>query len=140
MQLRVVVPILATLIAQVLADTVSVSYDTTYDDASLSLDEVACSDGPNGLITKGFTTIGSLPTKNVGGAQAIPGWNSVECGTCWELTYEGTSINVLAIDHTLTGFNIAEGAMNLLTNGQAVFLGRVNATATSVAASACGLS
>lgn len=35
------------------ASTASVSYDQTYDNAAGSLDTVACSDGPNGLETKG---------------------------------------------------------------------------------------
>ena len=132
-----VLAVLAALAAPILADTVS--FDTVYDDPSTSLDEVACSDGPNGLITKGFTTFGSLPTKNIGGAAAVAGFNSPQCGSCWELTFNGTSINVLAIDHAGSGFNIAEGAMNALTNNQAAFLGRVDATATQVNASACGL-
>jgi hypothetical protein len=34
------------------ATTVSVSYDTVYDNASGSMTSVACSDGSNGLITK----------------------------------------------------------------------------------------
>ena len=69
----------------------------------------------------------------------MTGFGSAECGTCWELTFNGESINVLAIDHTASGFNIALSAMNALTNNQAVFLGRVNAQAQQVAASACGL-
>lgn len=36
-----------------LAATVSVSFDQVYDGGSNSLDTVACSTGPNGLITKG---------------------------------------------------------------------------------------
>lgn len=139
MQFRVRAIVLALALCAVpsLADTVS--YDTTYDDASTSLAEVACSDGPNGLLTKSFTTFGSLPTKNIGGAAAVAGWNSDACGTCWELTFNGTSINVLAIDHAGSGFNIAESALNTLTGGQAVFLGRINATSKQVNASACGL-
>ena len=69
----------------------------------------------------------------------IPGFNSPECGTCWQLTFNNQSINVLAIDHAGAGFNIALSAMNALTDNQAVFLGRVNAQATQVAKSACGL-
>ena len=119
---------------------VTVSYDQTYDSSSTSLANVACSDGTNGLLTKGFTTFGSLPHfPNIGGAAAIAGWNSASCGTCWQLTYNGKSINVLAVDHTDSGFNIALEAMNTLTNNQAVFLGRVDATARQVAASNCGL-
>ena len=128
------------LVPAVFATTVTVSYDNSYDDSRASLDTVACSDGPNGLITKGYTTIGSLPDfPYVGGAAAIAGWNSASCGTCWELAYDGNTINVLAIDHAEDGFNIAEEAMNKLTDNQAQFLGRVNATATQVDASQCGL-
>lgn len=46
---------------------------------------------------------------------------------------------MLAVDHTATGFNLAQAAMDDLTNGQAVALGRIDATATQVAVSACGL-
>ena len=66
-------------------------------------------------------------------------WNSPQCGTCWQLTYNNTSINVLAIDHVAAGFNIAEAALNSLTNGQAVQLGRVDADAVQVDVSLCGL-
>ena len=119
---------------------ITVSYDTTYDNSGQSLATVSCSDGPNGLLTRGFSTFGSLPRfPNIGGAAAVGGWNSPSCGTCWRLTYQGRSINVLAIDHAGAGFNIALTAMNTLTNGQAVNLGRIDATATQVAASNCGL-
>ncbi|TFK45625.1 Cerato-platanin-domain-containing protein [Heliocybe sulcata] len=120
------------------ADTVS--YDTTYDNSGQSLSTVACSDGPNGLMSKGYTTFGSLPDfPYIGGAAAVASWDSPNCGTCWQLTYNGKSINVLAVDHADSGFNIAEEAMNDLTDGQAVFLGRIDAVATQVDASQCGL-
>ena len=120
--------------------TMTVSYDETYDSGSTSLANVACSDGTNGLLTKGFSTFSSLPHfPNIGGAAAIAGWNSAQCGTCWQLTYNGRNINVLAVDHAGSGFNIALGAMNTLTNGQAKSLGRINASVKQVAASACGL-
>ncbi|KAI0648422.1 Cerato-platanin [Trametes meyenii] len=123
-----------------LCDVVSVSFDQVYDNAAGSLTTVACSDGQNGLITKGFTTFGSLPTfPNIGGAPAVTGFNSPACGTCWQLTHNGTSINVLAIDTGAKGFNIALAAMNKLTNNNAVQVGRINITATQVDASACGL-
>ena len=87
----------------------------------------------------GYTTFGSLPGfSNIGGAFAVAGWNSPNCGTCWKLTYNGKSINVLAIDHSGAGtFNIALGAMNRLTNNQAEFLGRVTVTYSQVALSNC---
>ncbi|TBU50579.1 Cerato-platanin-domain-containing protein [Dichomitus squalens] len=140
MQFTTLALALLAAVSTTLAATVTVSYDETYDNSDGQLTTVACSDGPNGLITKGFSTFGSLPHfPNIGGAAAVAGWNSAQCGSCWQLTYNGKSINVLAIDHTDSGFNVALGALNTLTDNQGVFLGRVNATAKQVAASACGL-
>ena len=137
--------------------TATVSYDEEYDNSSASLDAVACSDGTNGLLTKGqyfrprnvtsdspattgYTTFGSLPGfPNIGGAFAVAGWNSANCGTCWKLTYNGKSINVLAVDHAGSGFNINLDAMNELTNGQAVSLGHVTADAQQVDGVECGM-
>ncbi|KIY50654.1 Sm1 protein [Fistulina hepatica ATCC 64428] len=124
------------------AFAVSVTYDEAYDDASTSLTTVSCSDGTNGLITKGYSTFGSIPDfPYIGGADAIAGWNSANCGTCWTLYYSGTglSVNVLAIDHAGSGFNIALETMNALTNNQAQDLGTIDVTATQVNASTCGL-
>ncbi|KAF7337019.1 hypothetical protein MVEN_02138500 [Mycena venus] len=127
--------------AVALADTVA--FDQTYDASSTSLDVVACSDGSNGLETKGFSTFGSLPKfPFIGAVGAVEGFNSANCGTCWQLTYAGTgkTINVLAVDHAAPGtFNIALSAMNTLTNNQAVKLGRVTVTSKQVAKSVCGL-
>ena len=71
----------------------------------------------------------------------MTGFASAGCGTCWQLTDSttGVSIFVTAIDVALNGFNIAEEAMNTLTDGQAVFLGRIDAAATQVDKSNCGL-
>ena len=122
------------------AQTESLSYDTTYDNPSLPLTSVACSDGANGLITKGYTTLGSLPTfPNVGGVYTVTGWNSPACGTCYNVTYGGKTLSVLAVDVGLDGFNLSEEAMNTLTGGLAVELGRVEVTATQVPASVCGI-
>ncbi len=63
----------------------------------------------------------------------------VQCGTCYGITYNGNTIYVLAIDHAGDGFNLAEAAMNELTNGQAVQLGRVDAQYSQVDVSNCGL-
>ncbi|POS87234.1 hypothetical protein EPUL_002748 [Erysiphe pulchra] len=120
--------------------TISVSYDPSYDDAGRRLDSVACSDGRNGLLTKHFETQGSLPSfPRIGGASVISGWNSPSCGSCWSLTYNDTTINVMAIDRATQGFNIAEAAMNQLTNGQAKALGRIEAVFMQVESSKCGL-
>lgn len=126
------------------AISVSVSYDPKYDVEKSSLNTVACSDGVNGLISKGYTTFGSLPKfPFIGGAPTVGGWNSPNCGKCYQLHYKGgnvdKTINVLAIDAAPGGFNIGLDSMNCLTNGQAVNLGRVTATYTPVADKVCGL-
>ena len=144
MKLSLIFTSFAVLLTSVHAQ-LSVSYDTAYDNSAASLSSVACSDGPNGLLTRGFTTFGSLPKfPFIGGAPAVTGWNSPGCGTCWELTYVNsqgvsTSINILAIDVATPNYNIALEAMNTLTDNEATFLGRVPVTATSAPASACGL-
>lgn len=71
------------LLPLLLATTVSairVSYDEGYDDPSRSLTSVACSDGPNGLITThGFQTQGQIPGfPNIGGSFEIAGWGSAQ--------------------------------------------------------------
>ncbi|KAG6849382.1 hypothetical protein H0H93_008937 [Arthromyces matolae] len=141
--------ILATLIvlpAIALGTQTTTTYDPTYDNASGSLNSVACSNGKNGLVTAGYKTFGSLPAfPYIGGASAVAGWNSTNCGTCWKLTYvnpkgASKSIFVLAVDHAGTGFNIGLKAMNELTNNKAIALGRADITATEVAKSKCGIS
>ena len=129
----------ALLAPAAMASTTIVSYDTYYDNATTSLYQVSCSDGPFGLIPKGYTTFGSLPRfPYIGGSSVINGWGSPNYGTCWTLSYNGRSINVLAIDHAETGFNIALTAMDDLTAGQAVTLGRVNAQVSQAPISQCG--
>ncbi|OBZ72579.1 Allergen Asp f 15 [Grifola frondosa] len=130
----------AALSARSAVQTLQVTYDQTYDVASNSLVIVACSNGVNGLLAKGFTTFGSLPDfPFIGGAQAVEGWNSPNCGTCWQLQYGNTTINVLAIDHAGSGFNIGLDAMNKLTNNQGVDLGVVEVVSVRTAESVCGL-
>ncbi|KAG5935205.1 hypothetical protein E4U53_000483 [Claviceps sorghi] len=118
---------------------VHVSWDKGYDDANRSLREVACSDGQNGLLPR-FPTQGTLPHfPSIGGADVIAGWNSPSCGTCWRLEYRGNKVNILAIDHAGSGFNIGQRAMNALTNNRAVELGHVDAAVTYLPPGECGL-
>ncbi|KAG8217100.1 heat-stable antigen [Butyriboletus roseoflavus] len=119
--------------------TKTLTYDNTYDNPSWSLNGVACSNGANGLYTKGYDTLGDLPTfPNVGGVYTVTGWNSPNCGTCYQVTYGTTTINVTAVDVS-EGFNLSEEAMNTLTGGLAYQLGKVNVTSIQVASSVCGL-
>ncbi|KAL0567383.1 hypothetical protein V5O48_014611 [Marasmius crinis-equi] len=129
----------------VLADTLA--FDTHYGAAGGSLTTVACSDGPNGIITRfNITTFGALPSfPNIGAAGAVTGWNSAGCGTCWEVTFTNSSgakksLNITAIDVAAPGsFNVAQAAMDNLTGGNAVAFGRVNVTSRQVPAAGCGL-
>ncbi|KAH0828835.1 immunomodulatory protein [Lanmaoa asiatica] len=125
---------------RVLAQTTTLSYDNNYDNGSLSLNQVACSDGANGLETKGYTTLSSLPNfPNVGGVYTVSGWNSTQCGACYAVTYGSTTLNILAVDKSTTGFTVSEAAMNTLTGNQASALGRVDVSFVTVGSSACGL-
>lgn len=122
------------------SSAVDVRYDTTYDNPQASLSTVACSDGANGLLTKGYTTFGSLPSyPNITSAQAIAGWDSPACGSCWQITYGSVSVNVIAIDHAADGFVFSLEAMNTLTGGNAVQFGIVDAQATQIDPQNCGL-
>jgi hypothetical protein len=117
-----------------------VTFDTTYDSGDLSLNNVACSDGANGLITKGFTTLNSLPSfPFIGGAHVVSGWNSPQCGTCWGLTHEGNTIYVLAVDTAGVGFNIARSAMQALAGNAGIQAGKVSAQIAPADSSLCGL-
>ncbi|KAG2109457.1 Cerato-platanin [Suillus cothurnatus] len=137
----------AALATCAIATSYSLSYDTTYDVGSNSLDTVACSDGSNGLESRGYTTFSSIPSfPYIGGAPQITGWNSAYCGSCWKITYTSpsvpTTIYVTAIDvgdEARDGFNLSLEAMNNLTDGQAEPLGRVTVTATQVDEKYCGL-
>ncbi|KAI6046693.1 Cerato-platanin [Pisolithus marmoratus] len=126
------------LVALSQTTTQTLSYDTKYDDPSQPLSNFACSDGVNGLQTKGYNTLGNLPTfPNVGGVYTVTGWNSTACGTCYNVTYGSTSIFILAVDVSTFGFNVAEAAMNTLTGNPS--LGRVDVQSTQVDASNCGM-
>lgn len=136
-----IIPLLVVLPA---ARSVLVQYDAVYDNSAASLNTVACSDGKNGMITKGYQTFGSLPSfPNIGAASAVEGYDSASCGSCWELSYTNgkttASIYVTAIDHAAQGFVITPTALKKLAGPQGVDAGKINATATHVGGSLCGL-
>lgn len=70
------------------ASATTVSYDEGYDQAGRALTVVSCSDGDNGLITKyGYQTQGAIPGfPLIGGSSDIAGWNSPQCGKCYQVT------------------------------------------------------
>jgi hypothetical protein len=122
------------------ASSVVVKYDTVYDNPNTPMTAVACSDGKNGMITKGYPTFGSLPTfPFIGAAYAIAGYNSTSCGSCWKLIYNTTVIYMTAIDHADNGFVVSKDALTALGGPQAPGGGQIYASATLVKESVCGL-
>lgn len=91
------ITLLATGLAAVsLATATTVKWDSGYDDASRSLDDVACSDGANGLITRyGWQTQGQVAGfPYIGASSDIAGYNSPSCGNCYQVQYNGATIHV----------------------------------------------
>jgi hypothetical protein len=94
------------------------TFDGTFDNPQGLLNNVACSNGDNGLSST-FRTFGDLPNfPYIGGAFDIA-WNSPYCGGCWEITNpaNGASIFITAVDTAGAGFNIAEAAYRALNGG-----------------------
>jgi Cerato-platanin len=131
--------ILSSSTASAAANTTLATFDTAYDDASLSLSSVTCSNGENGLVTKGYNTIGDLPTANVGGAPTIQGWNDPNCGACYSLAYKNETVYVLAIDVAIGQFNVAQKVLDKLTQGHAQDFGNVEVEYQQVDGKKCGL-
>jgi hypothetical protein len=120
------------------ATTVRATYDATYDNPSGSLNGVACSNGPNGLVTN-YPTFSSLPTfPFIGGAPGVA-WNSPNCGGCWKLTSTSTGAWIIytAIDSS-SGFNLAEDAFIAINGGQ-IGQGTLDVIAQQVPRFWCGL-
>lgn len=114
------------------------TYDVTYDNPSGSLNNVACSNGANGLVTN-YPTFSSLPTfPFIGGAPGVT-WNSPDCGECWKLTSTTTGIWIIytAIDDSY-GFNVAQDAFETLNGGQ-IGQGTLEVIAEVVPRAYCGL-
>lgn len=115
------------------------AYDTNYDTAGLSTLSTSCSDGINGLSTKGYPTLGSLPRfPRVGASAEVAGWNSPSCGKCFAVTWQSKTINVIAVDHAGEGWVLSRAALDELTGGLAVMVGRFPVTWTPTAQSDCG--
>ena len=115
------------------------TFDTTFDNPTESLNNVACSNGANGLVAK-FPTFDKIPSYPfIGGAFDVA-WNSPNCGGCWSISNpaNGASIFMTAVDTAGAGFNMGTGAFETLNNGQ-IGEGVLDVVATKVAPSFCGL-
>lgn len=144
MQFTTVILSILSAAVTVFAASGTAAYDTTYDTGSLSTLSTACSDGINGLSTKGYSTLGSLPGfPRVGASAEVAGWNSGNCGKCYTVTWQpdgaaARSINVIAVDHAGEGWVLSRGALDQLTGGLAVMVGRFPVTWAPTAQSSCG--
>ncbi|KAJ2923082.1 hypothetical protein H1R20_g13101, partial [Candolleomyces eurysporus] len=68
----------------------NIVYDDSLCTGTRSLNTVSCSTGANGLITRGYSTLSTLPSfPAVGGFPGV-GFNSTNCGGCYEIWYSGT--------------------------------------------------
>ena len=75
------ISIIALLAAPLAVSATRVSWDSVYDQGTESLSNIACSNGPNGLLTKGYNEFNDLPTfPNIGGS-SVASWNSPYCGS-----------------------------------------------------------
>ena len=115
------------------------TFDVTYDNKDGSLNNVACSNGDNGLAAR-FPTFGTIPSfPFIGGAFDIA-FDSPNCGECWNITNpaNGISIPMTAIDSAGAGFNMAQEVFARL-NRDEIGQGSIDVIATKVAPSVCGL-
>ena len=113
------------------------AFDSTYDNPTYSLNNVACSDGANGLVSK-YPTLNKIPSYPfVGGAFDIA-WNSPNCGGCWSITNpkNGASIYMTAVGSAGHGFNLGTEAFKILNGGVQT---TIDVVATKVAGSFCKL-
>ena len=118
----------------------SIAWDSNYGNGDLSTLSVACSNGLNGLYSKGYKTLGALPSfPNVAAIQTVTGWNDADCGKCYKATFRTKSVYITAVDVAGGGIVTSKATLNTLTGGLAEELGRVDGTFEEVAASNCGL-
>ncbi|KAG1770878.1 Cerato-platanin [Suillus placidus] len=143
MRLTLLVGLLSAFVLSVLGVPAYVTWDYTYGNPDGSLNSVSCSDGKNGLLTKGYTTFASLPSfPNIGG---VPGtvWNSTLCGSCWSLKYAApngrqTTVYITAVDNSYT-YNVSPQAFIELAGATGLEAGKVKVRAIRVPSSKCGM-
>jgi len=144
MKFSVIAATLLSVIAPI-ASASTAAWDSVYDSPSTSTLSVACSDGANGLWTKGYKKLGDIPRfPNVAAVPTVAGWNSPNCGKCFSITYTvtGKTIYVVGVDTSRSSgdFVLSKAALNTLTGGLADQLGRVPVTWSQLASGAkCGM-
>ncbi|KAF3911383.1 Cerato-platanin [Dactylellina cionopaga] len=107
-------------------------YDNNYSYSSnLALTSFACSDGPNGLITKtGARTVGELRARLqqnvwIAGSPFVSGWGSPKCGECYQARNpkNNKSFKFVVIDHATPATVVGEDAFKSIGNTGSLFEG-----------------
>ena len=87
------ISVIALLIAPFAVSATRVSWNPVYDQGAESLSNVACSNGPNGLLSKGYNEFSDLPTfPNITGS-SVATWDSPYCGS-FRFTPFGFAVDV----------------------------------------------
>ncbi|KAK6437629.1 hypothetical protein LTR95_006176 [Oleoguttula sp. CCFEE 5521] len=130
-----------TLLTKAVVSLASVSYDASKDNGTRSLAEMACADGAFGLTTRyGWQTQGDIPHfPYLGGWDGVGVFSGWGCGACLAVTYDDKTVNIVVVDRIEYGLDIAETAVDELTDGQATQIGLFDAKVKVVASSACGV-
>lgn len=96
------------------------NYDTRYDEPNVSLSTTSCSADAGNL--EGHKTFGSIPNfPHIVGSFVAGGFNSTECGACYNLTYtpmdgsEPTVIPFTVINDDQKGFTSSVQGLKDLT-------------------------
>ena len=71
----------------------------------------------------------------IGGSDTV-GLSTRSCGSCWQISYEGKSVNITAVDTASDGFDLSGRAMEALTNDKDA---DVEASATQIDKGYCKL-
>lgn len=97
-----------------------VSYSTTYDVASSSVESAMCG---GQLTSKGYTTYGAIPMfPSLGGSANITDSSSALCGQCVVFEFAGNFAGVKLINSAGgSDFVVSEEAMNALTNNVTIY-------------------
>lgn len=129
-----------------LATASTLKYESRYTlSNNQQLTSFACSDGPNGLITKtGATNVAQLRTKlrtgvYITAAPSVAGWNSVNCGQCWQLRNpkNNKTISAIAVDHAAPDLVGGEDAFRALSTSGTLKEGALTVYPAEKVHSAC---
>lgn len=114
------------------------TFNTLYDDPSRPLSEVACWKKKTGLMPN---LDWSLQKDTVGfiGVDKIGHFSIAKCLSCWTLAYDDKTISLFALDSADSGIVMSLNALQYLTDGRALELGRVDIHAIEVDTSNCGI-